>query len=69
MGYSILLGYCNINNNNYFTISAIKALREEVGKYHRMTNELEEEYRSVINCHSMHHQELEKVKDEIKVDY
>lgn len=47
----------------------IKVLREEVGKYHRMTSELEEECGSVTACHSTHHQELEKIKDEIKVDF
>ncbi len=34
-----------------------------------MTNELEEECRSVTTCHSTHHQELEKIRDEIKVDF
>ena len=52
-----------------FTVSAIKALREEVRKYQQMNNELDEECRSVTNCHSTHHQELEQIKDEIKVDY
>ena len=50
-----------------FAHRAIKALREEVRKYRQMTNELEEECRSVINYHSSHHQELKKIENEIKV--
>ena len=56
-----------VDNNHFAPLSAIKTLREEVGKYHQMTGELEEEYRSLTNNLSSHHQELEKIKDEIKV--
>lgn len=52
-----------------FAHRAIKALREEVRKYHQMNSELEEECKSVINHHSSHTQELEKIKDEIKVTH
>lgn len=64
--YSIFSSYRYIS---LFIVSVIKALQEEVGRYHQMTSELEKECGSVSACHSTHHQELKEIKDEIKVDF
>ena len=48
-------------------ISVIKSLREEVSMYRKMTDELEDQCKSLTTCESSDHEGLKNVENQIKV--